>query len=88
MKKKKKKKKKKTRKFFKGLQQLFAYLLTALVYVSYALHGHTFRFNIYIFIVIPLDESIFPDVLHFPMKNMSRDLVATPMGGEMSKPIQ
>ena len=45
--------------------------------------------NIYIFIVIALDESIFLDVLHFPMKNiMSRDLEATPMGGAMSDPIQ
>ena len=33
--------------------------------------------NIYIFIAIALDESIFLDVLHFPMKNiMSRDLEA------------
>ena len=45
--------------------------------------------NIYIFIVIALDESIFLDVLHFPMKNiMSRDLEATPSGGATSKPIQ
>ena len=36
-----------------------------------------------------LDESIFLDVLHFPMKNIkSRDLEATPMGGSTSKPIQ
>ena len=36
-----------------------------------------------------LDESIFLDVLHFPMKNIkSRDLEATPMGGATSKPIQ
>ena len=46
-------------------------------------------FNIYIFIAIALDESIFLDVLHFPMKNiMSRDLEATPMGEATSKPIQ
>ena len=45
--------------------------------------------NIYIFIAIALDESIFRDVLHFPMKNiMSRDLEATPMGEATSKPIQ
>ena len=45
--------------------------------------------NIYIFIAIALDESIFLDVLHFPMKNIkSRDLEATPMGGQTSKPIQ
>ena len=45
--------------------------------------------NIYIFIVIALDERIFLDVLHFPMKNiMSRDLEATPIGGATSKPIQ
>ena len=42
--------------------------------------------NIYIFIAIALDESIFLDVLHFPMKNIkSRDLEATPMGGATSK---
>ena len=35
---------------------------------------------------IPLDESIFLDVLHFPMKNIkSCDLEATPMGGARSK---
>ena len=46
-------------------------------------------FNIYIFIAIALDESIFLDVLHFPMKNIkSRDLEATPLGGATSKPIQ
>ena len=45
--------------------------------------------HIYIFIAIALDESIFLDVLHFPMKNiMSRDLEATPMGEATSKPIQ
>ena len=45
--------------------------------------------NIYIFIAIALDESIFLDVLHFPMKNIkSRDLEATPMGGATSKSIQ
>ena len=43
--------------------------------------------NINIFIAIALDESIFLDVLHFPMKNIkSRDLEATPMGGATSKP--
>ena len=47
---------------------------------------HTY---IYIFIAIAQDESIFLDVLHFPMKNIkSRDLEATPIGGAMSKPIQ
>ena len=41
---------------------------------------------IYIFIAIALDESIFLDVLHFPMKNItSRDLEATPIGGTTSK---
>ena len=45
--------------------------------------------NIYIFIAIALDESIFVDVLHFPIENIkSRDLEATPMGGATSKPIQ
>ena len=44
---------------------------------------------IYIFIAIALDESIFLDVLHFPMKNIkSRDVEATPVGGATSKPIQ
>ena len=44
---------------------------------------------IYIFIAIALDESIFLDVLHFPMKNiMSRDLEVTPMGEATSKPFQ
>ena len=57
---------------------------------------HQFRFPdilgppltyIYIFIAITLDESIFLDVLHFPMKSIkSRDLEATPMGGATSKP--
>ena len=41
---------------------------------------------IYIFIAIARDESIFLDVLHFPMKNSnSRDLEATPMGRATSK---
>ena len=45
--------------------------------------------NIYIFIAIALDESIFLDVLHLPMKNIkSRDLETTPMGGATSKLIQ
>ena len=45
--------------------------------------------NIYIFIAIALDESIFLDALHFPMKNIkSRDLEATPMGGVTLKLIQ
>ena len=45
--------------------------------------------DIYIFIAIALDESIFLNVLHFPMKNIkSRDLEATPMGRATSKPIQ
>ena len=40
--------------------------------------------NIYIFIAIALGESIFLDVLHFPMKNIkSCDL--EPMGGTTSK---
>ena len=43
-------------------------------------------FYICIFIAIALDESVFLDVLHFPMKNIkSRDLEATPMGGETSE---
>ena len=43
--------------------------------------------HIYIFIAIALDESIFLDVLHFPMKNIkSRDLEATPMGGRRQNP--
>ena len=42
--------------------------------------------NIYIFTAITLDESIFLDVLHFPMKNnKSRDLDAIPVGGATSK---
>ena len=40
--------------------------------------------NIYIFIAMALDESIFLDVLHFPMKNIN--LEAKPMGGMTSKP--
>ena len=47
------------------------------------------KVNIYIFIAVALDESIFLDVLHFPMKNIkSRGLEATPMGGLTSKLIQ
>ena len=43
--------------------------------------------NIYIFISIALNENIFLDVLHFPMKNIkSHDLEATPMDGATSKP--
>ena len=43
--------------------------------------------NIYIFIAIARDESIFLGVLHFPKKNIkSCDLEATPMGGLTSKP--
>ena len=42
--------------------------------------------HIYIFIAFALDESIFLDVLHFPMKNIeSRDLEATSLGGATSK---
>ena len=42
--------------------------------------------DIYIFIAIALNESIFLDGLHFPMKNIkSRDLEAT-QGGATSKP--
>ena len=42
---------------------------------------------IYIFIAIAINESIFLDDLHFPLKNIkSHDLEATPMGGAMSKP--
>ena len=45
--------------------------------------------NIYIFIAIALDESIFLDVLHFPVENIkSCDPEATPIGGTTSKPIQ
>ena len=41
---------------------------------------------IHIFIAIALDESIFLDVLHFPMKNIkSCDIEATPMGGAMNR---
>ena len=41
---------------------------------------------IYIFIAIALDENIFLDVLHFPIKNIkSHDLEATPMRGVTSK---
>ena len=42
--------------------------------------GPVFLFvYIYMFIAIALDESIFLDVLNFPMKNIkSRDLEATP----------
>ena len=51
--------------------------------------GKQRRHMINIFIAIALDESIFLDVLHFPMKNiMSRDLEATPMGEATSKLIQ
>ena len=43
--------------------------------------------NIYIFIAIALNENIFLDILHFPMKNIkSSDLEATPMGGATSNP--
>ena len=43
------------------------------------------HFNIYIFVAIALDESIFLYVLHFPMKNIkSHDLDAMPMGGATS----
>ena len=50
-------------------------------------HLYFLYFNIYFFIAIALDESIFLDVLHFPMKNIkSRDLEAMPMGGATSKP--
>ena len=38
-------------------------------------------------IAVTLNESIFLDVLHFPMKNIkSGGLEATPMGGVTSKP--
>ena len=51
--------------------------------------GNSISCNIYIFIAIALDESIFFDVLHFPMKNIkSRDLEATPMGGATSNHVQ
>ena len=44
-------------------------------------------YNIYTFIAIVLDEIIFLDVLHFPMKNIkSRDIEALPMGGATSNP--
>ena len=43
--------------------------------------------NIYIFIAIALDESIFLDVLHSPMKIIkSLDLEATHIDGATSKP--
>ena len=45
------------------------------------------KLYIYIFNAIVLNESIFLDVLHFPMKNIkSRDLEAMSMGGATSKP--
>ena len=50
---------------------------------------YTKKLNIYIFIAIALDESIFLDVFHFPMKNiMSLDLEATPMDEATPKLIQ
>ena len=56
---------------------------------NHALYSWKLLPYIYIFIAIALDESIFLDVLHFPMKNIkSRDLEATPMGRATSKPIQ
>ena len=52
------------------------------MYVKYNVYLY-----IYIFIAIALNESIFLDVIHFPMKNInSRDLNATPMGRATSKP--
>ena len=61
-------------------------------FINERFNGDTSRYlshNIYIFIAIALDESIFLDVLHFPMKNIkSRGLEATPMGGLTSKLIQ
>ena len=43
--------------------------------------------NMYIFIAIALDESIFLGVLHFPMKNIkSRGIEATPMDEATSNP--
>ena len=54
--------------------------------IFYDFHSITFSLqspsciypNIYIFIAIALDESIFLDVLHFPMKNIkSRDVEST-----------
>ena len=43
--------------------------------------------NIYIVIAIVLSESIFLNVLHFPMKNIKPcDLEATSVGGATSKP--
>ena len=46
----------------------------------------TLTVHIDIFIAIALNESIFLDFLHFPIKNIkSRDLEATPMGGETTK---
>ena len=54
---------------------------------SYPLLKVSRCFNIYIFIAIALDESIFLDVLHFQMKNIkSHDLEVTPRGGATSKP--
>ena len=45
------------------------------------------KIYIYTFIALALDESIFLDVLHFPMKNIkSHDLEATPMDGASSDP--
>ena len=43
--------------------------------------------NINILIAIALNESIFLDVLHFPMINIKTcDLETTPIGGATSKP--
>ena len=43
-------------------------------------------YDFYIFIAIALDESVFLDVLHFPIKKIkSRDLEATPMVRATSK---
>ena len=60
-----------------------------MVILNYFCYMSLIILNIYIFIAIALDESIFLDVLHFPMKNiMSRDLEAMPLGEATSKPIQ
>ena len=48
--------------------------------------GDQHGFRVHVASAPALDESIFLDVLHFPMKNIkSQDLEAMPMGGETSK---
>ena len=61
-------------------------LLSILIYINFTAKYKIIGY-IYIFIAIALDESIFLNVLHFPMKYIkSRDLEATRMGRARSKP--